>query len=175
MEFRFEEALPVLRRTPATLRALLLNLPACWTDAVEGPDTWSPFDVVGHLIHGERSDWMPRVEHILQHGEAVPFARFDREAMFVESKGQSLPELLDTFADLRAESLARLSALGLTDADLDRRGTHPEFGSVTMAQLLATWTAHDLGHLAQVTRVMARQYTETVGPWRAYLSLLRSS
>ena len=175
MEFRFEEALPVLRRTPATLRALLLNLPACWTDAVEGPDTWSPFDVVGHLIHGERSDWMPRVEHILQHGETVTFPRFEREAMFVESKGQSLPELLDTFADLRAESLAHLSALGLTDADLDRRGTHPEFGSVTMGQLLATWTAHDLGHLAQVTRVMARQYTETVGPWRAYLSLLRSA
>ena len=175
MEFRFEEALPVLRRTPATLRALLLNLPACWTDAVEGPDTWSPFDVVGHLIHGERSDWMPRVEHILQHGETVTFPRFEREAMFVESKGQSLPELLDTFADLRAESLAHLSALGLTDADLDRRGTHPEFGSVTMGQLLATWTAHDLGHMTQVTRVMARQYTETVGPWRAYLSLLRSA
>ena len=173
MEFRFEEALPVLRRTPATLRALLLNLPACWTDAVEGPDTWSPFDVVGHLIHGERSDWMPRVEHILQHGETVPFQRFEREAMFVESKGRSLPELLDAFADLRADSLARLSALGLTDADLSRRGTHPEFGGVTMGQLLATWTAHDLGHLAQVTRVMARQYTETVGPWRAYLSLLR--
>ncbi len=175
MDFRFEEALPVLRRTPATLRALLLNLPACWTDAVEGPDTWSPFDVVGHLIHGERSDWMPRVEHILQHGESVAFRPFDRDAMFTESKGRSLPELLDTFADLRAESLARLSVLGLTDADLNRRGTHPEFGAVTMGQLLATWTAHDLGHLAQVTRVMARQYTETVGPWRAYLSLLRSA
>ena len=175
MTFRFEDALPVLERTPPVLRELLLGLPPTWTDAVEGPDTWSPFDVVGHLIHGERSDWMPRVEHILQHGETVTFPRFEREAMFVESKGQSLPELLDTFADLRAESLAHLSALGLTDADLDRRGTHPEFGSVTMGQLLATWTAHDLGHLAQVTRVMARQYTETVGPWRAYLSLLRSS
>ncbi len=175
MTFRFEDALPVLERTPPVLRELLLGLPPTWTDAVEGPDTWSPFDVVGHLIHGERSDWMPRVEHILQHGETVTFPRFEREAMFVESKGQSLPELLDTFADLRAESLARLSALGLTDADLDRRGTHPEFGSVTMGQLLATWTAHDLGHLAQVTRVMARQYTETVGPWRAYLSLLRSA
>jgi len=173
--FRFEDALPVLERTPPVLRELLLGLPPTWTDAVEGPDTWSPFDVVGHLIHGERSDWMPRVEHILQHGETVTFPRFEREAMFVESKGQSLPELLDTFADLRAESLAHLSALGLTDADLDRRGTHPEFGSVTMGQLLATWTAHDLGHLAQVTRVMARQYTETVGPWRAYLSLLRSA
>ncbi|HQX82711.1 MAG TPA: DinB family protein [Vicinamibacterales bacterium] len=175
MTFRFEDALPVLERTPPVLRELLLGLPPTWTDAVEGPDTWSPFDVVGHLIHGERSDWMPRVEHILQHGETVTFPRFEREAMFVESKGQSLPELLDTFADLRAESLAHLSALGLTDADLDRRGTHPEFGSVTMGQLLATWTAHDLGHLAQVTRVMARQYTETVGPWRAYLSLLRSA
>jgi hypothetical protein len=173
--FRFDDAFPVLERTPAVLRELLLGLPPSWTDAVEGPGTWSPFDVVGHLIHGERSDWIPRVEHILRHGESVPFARFDREAMFVESKGRSLPELLDTFAQLRAESLGRLAALQLTETDLARRGTHPEFGAVTMGQLLATWTAHDLGHIAQVVRVMARQYTDTVGPWRAYLSLLRSA
>ncbi len=140
---------------------------------MEGPDTRSPFDVVGHLIHGEHSDWMPRVEHMLQHGEAVPFARFDCEAMFTELEGQSLPELLDTFAQLRAQSLHRLAALQLTEADLARRGTHPEFGAVTRGQLLATWTAHDLGHIAQAVRIMARHYSDTVGPWRAYLSLLR--
>ena len=172
MEYRFDDALPVLRSTPGTLRALLLDLPESWTRATEGPDTWSPYDIVGHLIHSERTDWVRRVEHILQHGDAVPFAPFDREAMFRESAGASLAELLDTFARLRGESLARLAALGLTDADLARRGQHPEFGPVTMGQHLATWVAHDLGHVSQVVRVMARQYAEAVGPWRQYLSLL---
>src|SRR5213078_3980214 len=172
MEFRFDEALPVLRRTPGVLRSLLADLPAAWTGATEGPGTWSPFDVVGHLIHGERTDWVPRVEHMLQHGDAVAFPVFDREAMFTASKGLSLGELLDTFDRLRGESLARLDALKLSDADLTRRGRHPEFGAVTMGQHLATWVAHDLGHIGQVVRVMARQYSETVGPWRAYLSIL---
>jgi hypothetical protein len=172
MEFRFEDALPVLRRTPIVLRELLIDLPNRWTHAVEGPDTWSPYDVVGHLIHGERTDWMPRVEHILQHGEAVPFPPFDREAMFTASQGLLLSELLETFGRLRADSLKRLAALGLTDEDLVRRGRHPEFGSVTLGQHLATWVAHDLSHVSQVVRVMARQYAETVGPWRAYLPLL---
>src|SRR6185369_4057458 len=124
------------------------------------------------LIHGERTDWIPRVEHILQHGDAVPFPVFDREAMFAESKGRSLEELLDTFAQLRAASLSRLAALGLTDSDLTRVGRHPEFGIVTMGQHLATWVAHDLGHISQVVRVMARRYSTAVGPWRAYLSIL---
>ncbi len=172
MEFRLDDALPVLRRTPTVLRDLLQDLPAPWITAAEGPDTWSPFDVVGHLIHGERTDWMPRVQHILQHGDAVPFPPFDREAMLVASKGVSLAALLDTFGRLRAESLDRLVALGLTDADLARRGRHPEFGVVTMGQLLATWVAHDLGHVRQIVRVMARQYSDAVGPWRAYLSIL---
>jgi len=172
MEFRLENALPVLRRTPAVLRELLSDLPRGWTDAVEGPGTWSPFDVVGHLIHGERTDWVPRVEHMLRHGEAVPFPPFDREAMFAASEGSSLRELLDTFGRLRAENLDRLHALEVTDADLSRRGTHPEFGAVTMGQHLATWVAHDLVHLGQIVRVMARQYSEAVGPWRAYLSIL---
>lgn len=172
MEFRFDEALPVLRRTPAVLRALLVELPAPWVDATEGPGTWSPFDVVGHLIHGERTDWVPRVEHILRHGDAVPFPPFDREAMFSASKGRSLVELLDTFDRVRAESVSRLIGLQLTDADLTRRGRHPEFGVVTMGQHLATWVAHDLGHISQVVRVMARQYSEAVGPWRAYLSII---
>ena len=172
MDFRFTAALPVLRRTPSVVRDLLADLPASWTDAVEGPNTWSPFDVVGHLIHGERTDWMPRVEHLLRHGEAVPFPPFDREAMFTASRGKPLGELLETFAHLRSESLVRLAALDLTDADLSRTGRHPEFGVVTLGQHLSTWVAHDLGHVSQIVRVMARQYTDAVGPWKAYLSIL---
>jgi DinB family protein len=175
VEFRFDDGLPVLRRTPDVLRALLADLPASWTDAAEGPGTWSPFDVVGHLIHGERTDWVPRVEHIMRHGDLVPFPPFDREAMFAASSGHTLGELLDTFEQSRSNSLARLRALDLTDADLDRRGRHPEFGIVTMRQHLSTWVAHDLGHLSQIVRVMARQYSEAVGPWRAYLSIIRSA
>ena len=175
MEFRFDAALPVLARTPGVLRALLADLPASWTNAVEGPSTWSPFEVVGHLIHGERADWMPRVEHILRHGDAVPFPPFDREAMFAASQGRSLGELLDTFERLRAESLARLDALGLTDADVSRRGRHPDFGVVTLGQHLSTWVAHDLGHISQIVRVMARQYSDAVGPWKVYLSILKRS
>src|SRR5437773_6695147 len=128
--FRFDDAVPVLRRTPGVLRTLLLDLPPAWIEATEGPGTWSPFDVVGHLIHGERTDWVPRVEHMLQHGETLAFPVFDREAMFAASKGRSLTVLLDTFDRLRTESLARLAALGLTDADLTRRGRHPELGVV---------------------------------------------
>ena len=172
MDFSFTMALPVLRRTPSVVRDLLAELPASWTDAVEGPNTWSPFDVVGHLIHGERADWMPRVEHVLRHGDAVPFPPFDREAMFEESRGKALGELLDTFTQLRNESLERLAALHLTDADLSRRGRHPEFGIVTLGQHLSTWVAHDLGHVGQIVRVMARQYTDAVGPWKVYLSIL---
>jgi len=174
MEFRFKDALPVLRRTPHVLRELLRDLPDVWINVTEGDGTWSPFDVIGHLIHGERTDWMPRVEHILTHGEAVAFPSFDREAMFTASKGRTLNELLDTFERLRIESLERLKALSLTDDDLTRRGRHPEFGVVTMGQHLATWVAHDLGHTSQIVRVMARQYTDAVGPWRAYLSILNS-
>ena len=173
MDFRFDEALPVLQRTPAVLRALLLDLPDPWISANEGSGTWTPFDVIGHLIHGERTDWVPRVEHILQHGGTRPFAAFDREAMFTNSKGRSLTELLDTFGQLRTGSLNRLAALGLTDADLARHGRHPEFGAVTMAQHLATWVAHDMSHVSQVVRVMAHRYSTAVGPWRAYLSILR--
>ena len=172
MEFQLEDALPVLRRTPAVLRVLLRDLPGPWIGATEGPDTWSPFDVVGHLIHADRTDWMPRVEHLLRHGDAVPFPAFDREAMFAASRGLSLGDLLETFGQLRAESLDHLIALKLTAADLARRGRHPEFGVVTLSQHLATWVAHDLSHVGQVVRVMARQYSTAVGPWRAYLSIL---
>ena len=175
MEFRLDEALPVLRRTPAVLRSLLGELPAPWIDATEGPGTWSPFDVVGHLIHGERTDWIPRVELMLRHGDTVEFATFDREAMFAASRGRSLGELLDTFGRLRAESLERLIALNLTEADLARPGRHPQLGAVTLGQHLSTWVAHDLSHLGQVVRVMARRYAEAVGPWKAYLSILRTA
>ncbi len=175
MDYRLNDAVPVLRNTPAVLRALLNDLPAAWTDAHEGEGSWSPYEVVGHLIHGERTDWMPRVMHIMRHGASAPFPPFDREAMRAASQGLTLGDLLGTFAHLRAESLAQLLALGLTDSDLARRGRHPEFGEVTLGQHLATWVAHDLSHVHQVVRVMARQYTDAVGPWRAYLSILRAT
>ncbi len=172
-EFRLDEALPLLRRTPAALRALLTGLPDAWTRATEGPGTWSPFDVVGHLVHGERTDWVPRVEHILRHGDAAPFPPFDREAMLAASRGLTLAELLDTFERLRRESLDRLAALNLAETDLERTGLHPELGVVTMRQHLATWVAHDLTHLVQIERVMARRCADAVGPWRAHLSILQ--
>lgn len=173
MTYRLDEAMAVLERTPAILRAWLADLPEPWLRATEGSGTWCSIDIVGHLIHGERTDWIPRVEHLLSKGEAEPFPPFDREAMFAASKGRSFPELLETFATLRASSLTRLRELRLTEADLDRRGRHPEFGPVTLRQHLATWVAHDLSHLAQIARVMAMRYGEDVGPWKAYLSVLR--
>jgi hypothetical protein len=164
--------LPVLERTPAVLRALLADLPEPWTVATEGEGTWSPFDVVGHLIHGERTDWITRAELILSKGDSVAFAPFDREAMFEASRGRSLAELLDTFAELRAANVHRLRELVTGPAVLDRRGRHPELGSVTLGQHLSTWVAHDLSHIGQIVRVMARRYAAAVGPWRAYLPLL---
>jgi hypothetical protein len=174
MEFQLNEAIEVLGRTPATLQALLGDLAERWVKAREGEGTWSPFEVVGHLIHGERTDWLPRVEHILQHGDRSPFAPFDRNAQAAQPDGPDLRTLLERFANLRQTNLQRLSALQLTQVDLDRYGLHPELGRVTLQQLLATWVAHDLSHVAQVARVMARQYTDAVGPWRAYLSLLQT-
>jgi hypothetical protein len=174
MDFRFDDATAVLQRTAGVLRALLDGLPETWIHGTEGPGTWSPFDVVGHLIHGERTDWVPRLEHMLQHGDAVPFPVFDREAMFTASAGRSMTELLDTFAELRSASLARLTALGLTDSLLETRGSHPGLGAVTVRQHLSTWVAHDLDHIDQIVRAMARQYGDAVGQWTAYLSILRS-
>jgi hypothetical protein len=168
-----DEAVAILARTPAILDALVRGLPDEWILANEGGDTWSPFDVVGHLIHGERANWMPRVRAILEHGEARPFEPLDRLAQFAESEGRTLASLLDEFAILRQESLRELGALGLTPDDLERRGRHPAFGSVTLRQLLATWVAHDFDHLMQISRVLARQYSDEVGPWRAYLRIIR--
>jgi hypothetical protein len=170
--FVIEEAVLILARTPATLDALLRGLPDSWMMAHEGGETWSPFDVIGHLIHGERTDWLPRVRIILAHGEERAFDRFDRFAQFAESDGRTLDSLLDEFAALRQESLRELVTLRLTDADLDRRGRHPELGVVTLRQLLATWVAHDLDHVVQISRVLAKQYADEVGPWRAYLRII---
>jgi hypothetical protein len=170
--FVTEEAVAILSRTPATLDALLRGLPDGWIAAHEGGDTWSPFDVIGHLIHGERTDWMPRARIILAHGEARAFDRFDRVAQFTVSEGRTVASLLDEFATLRQDNLRELAALRLTDADLERRGRHPELGVVTLRQLLATWVAHDLDHVVQIARVLARQYSDEVGPWRAYLRIV---
>lgn len=167
-----DEAIAVLERTPATISAMLRGLPDGWIAAHEGGDTWSPFDVVGHLVQGERTDWMPRVRILLEHGEARAFEPFDRFAQFEASKGRTLESLLDEFARLRADNLRHLAALNLTGSDLDRRGRHPAFGPVTLRQLLATWVAHDLDHVSQIARVLARQYTDEVGPWRAYLRII---
>ncbi len=174
MNFSLDDAVPVLRATPVVLRAWLADLPDVWTRSNEGPETWSPFDIVGHLIHGERTDWIPRLELLLTHGESRPFTPFDRFAQFRDSQGKSLHQLLDTFAELRLGNLSRLESLRLEPRDLNRPGRHPELGPVSLGQLLATWVAHDLNHLGQIARVMGRQYTEAVGPWLEYLPLLSS-
>lgn len=171
-KFDLSRGVAVLARTPGTLRALLDGLPPEWTEATEGPDTWSPYTVVGHLIHGERTDWIPRAQIILAQGPDRRFTPYDRFAQFRESQGKSLAQLLDELEQLRAENLRTLAGWNLTDVELALIGEHPAFGPVTLRQLLATWVAHDLGHIAQVTRVMARQYREAIGPWRAYLSIM---
>lgn len=168
-----DDTISFLRRTPAALGALLRDLPESWTHRNEGAATWSAFDVVGHLIHGEKTDWMPRARTILQFGETRPFETFDRFAQERESAGHSLPQLLDEFARLRAENLRDLEALNLTADDLALRGRHPALGVVTLSQLLSTWAVHDLTHVHQISRVMAHQYREAVGPWTAYLGVLQ--
>jgi hypothetical protein len=173
MEHDLQLTTALLARTPAVLDALLRDLPDAWTLGTEGEKTWSAFDVVGHLIHGERTDWIPRAKMILQTGESRAFEPFDRLAQLRESQGKSLAELLDTFAALRSANLDELRGMSLRPADLDRRGRHPSLGVVTLAELLATWAAHDLTHLHQISRVMAHQYREAVGPWTAYLGVLQ--
>lgn len=172
MNFRLDEAIPVLERTPGVFRSLLEGLPDAWTTPNEGPDTFSAFDNVGHLVHGERSDWIPRARIVLAQGENRRFEPYDRFAQFTESEGKTLQDLLATFERLRSENLATLKGWQLTDEDLALAAEHPEFGPVTLRQLLATWVAHDLGHIAQTSRVLAKQYREAVGPWRAYLPVL---
>jgi hypothetical protein len=172
MDFDLQQTLALLARTPPTLNVLLRDLPEKWTLSNEGAETFTPFDVVGHLIHGERTDWMPRAKIILEHGESKPFEKFDRLAQARESQGKSLAELLDEFARLRAENLSALRAMNLGPSDWNKRGRHPALGIVTLSQLLATWAAHDMTHLHQISRTLAHQYREAVGPWVKYLGVL---
>lgn len=172
MDFSLENGVAILARTPGVLRAMLADLPAEWTDCDEGPETWSPYVIVGHMIHGERADWIQRAGIILEQGPSRRFQLFDRAAQFKESEGKTLSDLLDEFAQLRDGNLAVLAGWNLTDAHLALEGEHPAFGSVSLRQLLSTWVAHDLGHIAQTARVMAKQYRDAVGPWRAYLPIM---
>ena len=172
MDFQIEHAVEILNKTPHVLDLMLRDLPQEWTHRNEGEDTWSAFDILGHLIHGEETDWVPRARCILEFGEDKTFEPFDRFAQMEKSKGKSLDEQLDTFKRLRAENLQVLSDLEITPSLLRLTGKHPEFGVVTMSELLSTWVVHDLSHVAHIARVMSRQYKETTGPWKAYLPIL---
>jgi hypothetical protein len=172
MDFQLTHGIEVLERTPATFRAMLGGLPDAWTTPNEGPETFSAFDNVGHLIHGERTDWIPRARIILAQGASRRFEPFDRFAQHRDSEGKTLAQLLDEFANLRRDNLSTLRGWQLTDRELALEGEHPELGTVTLRQLLSTWVAHDLGHVAQTARVLAKQYRDAVGPWRAYLPVL---
>jgi uncharacterized damage-inducible protein DinB len=172
MDYQSDQAVEILRRTPATLTALLHGLPEGWTKSTAGADTWSAYDVVGHLLHGDETDWILRARIILEVGEARPFDSFDRAAMFEKHQGYSLDQLLAAFEQARAQSLATLDEWRLTPEQLALKGTHPALGTVTLSQLLATWVVHDLNHIGQIVEVMAHQYGEAVGPWRAYLAIL---
>jgi hypothetical protein len=173
MQQNLQHTMALLARTPSSLNALLRDLPQEWTMQNEGGDTFNAFDVIGHLIHGERSDWMPRAKRILEFGETRAFDPFDRHAQEAESDGKPLEQLLDEFARLRSDNLAELRSLKLGPEDLNRRGLHPALGTVTLSQLLATWAAHDLTHLHQISRIMAHQYREAVGPWSVYLGVMQ--
>jgi hypothetical protein len=175
MRQNLKETSALLERTPGTLNALLRDLPPAWTLSNEGENTWSAYDVIGHLIHGEQTDWMPRVKMILKSGESATFDRFDREGHQQRQLAQekSLEQLLDEFTRLRTENLRELDALNLQPPDLNRRGRHPALGVVTLSQLLATWAVHDLTHLHQISRILAHQYRDEVGPWSAYLGVLK--
>jgi hypothetical protein len=172
MQYDVDQATEILSRTPAVLQSLLGGLGDHWAQARYGEGTFSPFDVVGHLIHGEREDWIPRARVILEHGESHPFEPFDRFAMFEASKGKTVDQLLSEFAALREQNVEALRELQLSPDKLALRGKHPEFGSVTLGAHLATWVVHDLSHIAQIVRAMGHQYREAVGPWRQYLRIL---
>jgi hypothetical protein len=171
-DLRLEDAVAILERTPSAVGALLDGAPGTFVRATEGEGTWSPYDVVGHLVHGERADWLERTRHILS-GDPRPFTQFDRRAQFRESEGKSLGELLADFVEVRQRNVAELRGMNLSEGDLVRTGRHPDFGEVTLGQLLAAWVVHDLDHVAQIARTMAKVYADAVGPWAAYLSILR--
>ena len=173
MEPDLQDTISLLSRTPDALNALLRDLPETWTHGNEGENTWSPYDIVAHLIDAERTNWIPRARMIVQLGESQAFPSFDRGGHIRESQGESLGQLLDEFARVRSESLDELRALNLRPEDFKRRGLHPALGAVTLSQLLATWATHDLTHLHQISRVMANQYREAVGPWSKFLGVLK--
>jgi hypothetical protein len=173
MAFTLKKSIEILQRTPDVLHILLHGISDDWTQHNEGGDTWSVFDVIGHLIHGEKADWVTRAEIILSESPDKKFEPFDRLVQFEESKGKTLPQLLDEFKLLRKENIERLLSKNLTEKDFNKTGLHPAFGKVKLSQLLSTWVAHDLDHIAQITRVMAKQYKEDVGPWIEYLKILR--
>lgn len=172
MKYSFETAFEILERTPRVLSSLLRGLDENWVMNNEGADTFSPFDVVGHLLHGEKTDWAIRIRRMLEHGTAMPFEPYDRFAQYEESKGKNLIQLLDEFEKLRNENLQWLKSLELNEADLDKKGIHPSLGEVTLRNLMATWVVHDLTHIAQITRVMAKQYKEEIGPWTEFFRIL---
>jgi uncharacterized damage-inducible protein DinB len=173
MNFSLEKSIEILERTPDVLNTMIENISAEWTSNNEGGETWSVYDIVGHLIHGEKTDWIPRAEIILSNKPDRTFKPFDRFAQFNESKGKSLTQLLIEFKELRQKNIENLQSKELSNNDLEDKGIHPEFGEVTLSQLLSTWVVHDLNHIAQISRVMAKQYKEDVGPWIKYLRILR--
>ncbi|KAA3641395.1 MAG: DinB family protein [Bacteroidetes bacterium] len=173
MNFNLKESIQILTRTPEVIEILLTGLPNEWIHNNEGPDTWSPFDIVGHLIHGEKTDWIPRAEIILSDKEDKTFVPFDRFAQFENSKGKTLGQLLTEFKEIRQENIKALEAMQIDDVKLEKTGIHPDFGEVTLKQLLATWTVHDLSHIHQMTRVLGKNYRTEAGPWRAFISILQ--
>ena len=174
MTFDLNSCVEILERTPAVLETMLGGLADRWTRHNEGGDTWSPYDVVGHLIHGERTDWMARLAIIMSDGPDKTFVPFNRFAQFEESRGKTLTDLLHEFRQVRAANLEQLRRLRLQPPDFDRTGIHPTFGTVTLRQLVATWTVHDLDHIMQISRVMAKQIGVETGPWVAYLRIIRA-
>ena len=173
MEFNVERAIEILERTPGVLQTMLQSISTDWTSPNEGGESWSVYDIVGHLIHGEKTDWMPRMEIILSDNPDKKFIPFDRFAQFENSKGKSLSQLLDEFTSLRKARMEQLLSKGITAADLEKTGIHPFFGTVTLSQLLAAWVVHDLNHIGQISRVMAKQYKEAVGPWVEFLGIIQ--
>jgi hypothetical protein len=172
MKYSLQRSYEILDRTPAVLQSLLTGLPDDWVMPNEGPETYSPYDVIGHLIHGEKTDWTARTKMILEFGNTQTFERWNRVAMYEESKGKTLDQLLDEFAAIRKENMVWFKSLNLTEDDLDKKGMHPVLGDVTLRNLLATWVVHDLTHIAQITRVMAKQYKEEMGPWPEFFRIL---
>lgn len=173
MQFNLKESIQVLAKTPLVIECLLKGLPDQWIKTNEGNDTWSPFDILGHLIHGEKTDWIPRVRIILDKKSSKPFEPFDRFAQFENSKGKTLNQLLNEFNELRKENIQYIETLDIDEESLKKTGIHPEFGHVTLRQLLATWVTHDLGHLNQMTRVMAKNYKIEAGPWSKYIAVIQ--